>query len=348
MLLAAVLLAACQSDPSTPVLPSQTPTEDLAAMSANFTPIPTIVLASVTPLPTATVVTSTPQPEDISTTVPPTEILTTEIVFPSETAQPTATAVLERVDHYWFSRPIAQEGDNVHWVDRTYPYGGTQFGTREVHLGVEFVNSRFTSVYAAGAGTILFAGEDRAIQFGPERDYYGNLVVIEHNRLSPEGLPLYTLYGHLQDIRVEEGQPIVAGELVGRVGDTGIAIGPHLHFEVRVGDVYDYQNTRNPDLWLQPYSGYGTLAGQVTGIDNPYGIVLQVRSDQLQRETYTYGSDRVNSDPAWNENFTLSDLPAGIYEVYISTSNGRTLFRQDVTIVAGQTNWLEVNLSGGE
>jgi hypothetical protein len=132
------------------------------------------------------------------------------------------------------------------------------------------------------------------------------------------------------------------------VGDSGIAIGPHLHFEVRVGDVYDYHSTRNPDLWIQPYRGYGTLAGRVTGMDNPYGIVLQVRSDGFQRETYTYGGDRVNSDSAWDENFTLSDIPAGTYEIFISNGNGRTLFRQDVTITAGQTNWLDVNLNGDE
>jgi len=344
MLMAALVAAACQ--PAVEVEPSPTATEDLVALAANFTPIPTISLATATTLPTATA-TITEMPTQTNTPVPATEIAASQTPVPSEMPLPTNTPVLERVDHYWLSRPIAQENDLVHWVDRTYPYGGTQFGTREVHLGVEFVNQRFTAVYAAGDGSVLFAGEDSVIQFGPERDYYGNVVVIEHNQLSPDGLPLYTLYGHLQDIRVEVGQPILAGERVGRVGDTGIAIGPHLHFEVRVGDVYDYRSTRNPELWIQPYPGYGTLAGQVSGIDNPYGIVLQVRSDSVQREVYTYGSDRVNSDPAWDENFALGDLPAGSYEVYISDSNGRIQFRQDVTIEAGKTNWLDVDLSGG-
>lgn len=344
---AMMMAAACQTEVSTPLPPSPTPTEDLAALAANFTPIPTVVLVTNTPLPTNTAM-ETPFPQDTATAIPPTEISATDTPLPSATTAPTEITVLEQVDHYWFARPIAQEGDNVHWVDRTYPYGGTQFGAREVHLGVEFVNSRFTSVYAVADGTILFADQDNAIQFGSERDYYGNVVVIEHSRLSPEGLPLYTLYGHLQDIRVEEGQPIAAGELIGRVGDSGVAIGPHLHFEVRVGDVYDYHNTRNPDLWIQPYPNYGTLAGRVTGADNPYGIVLQVRSDQIQRETYTYGGDRANSDPAWNENFTLGDLPAGNYEVYVSNDNGRNLFREDITIVAGQTNWLTIDLDEGE
>lgn len=340
LLIAALFAAACQPAVEATLAPSPTPTEDLVALAANFTPIPTIALATATLEPSQTL-TLTEAPTQTNTPIPPTQIPASETPFPTNTPS------LEHVDHYWLARPIAQEEGFVHWVDRTYPYGGTQFGTREVHLGVEFVNQRFTAVYAAGDGTVLFAGEDSAIQFGPERDYYGNVVVIEHNQLSPEGLPLYTLYGHLQDFRVEAGQPILTGERVGRVGDTGIAIGPHLHFEVRVGDVYDYHNTRNPELWIQPYYGYGTLAGRVSGIDNPYGMVLQVRSDSVQREVYTYGSDRVNSDPAWNENFTLGDLPAGVYEVYVSDSNGRVQFRQNVNIEAGTTNWLNVDLSGG-
>ncbi|MCA9912856.1 MAG: M23 family metallopeptidase, partial [Anaerolineae bacterium] len=244
MLFAAFLAAACQ--PAAEALPttSPTPTEDLVALAANFTPIPTIALATATTPPTDIPTITVAPIQATDTPLPPTDMPTRVTSMPSETPLPTNTPVLEQVDHYWLSRPIAQEEGLVHWLDRTYPYGGTQFGTREVHLGVEFVNQRFTPVYAAGDGTVLFAGEDSAIQFGPERDYYGNVVVIEHSQLSPEGLPLYTLYAHLQDIRVQAGQPILAGERVGRVGDTGIAVGPHLHFEVRVGDVYDYHSTR--------------------------------------------------------------------------------------------------------
>lgn len=346
LLIAAFLIAACQPAEPPQAPPSPTPTEDLLALAANFTPIPTVALASATPLPTASP-TLAATPSETATTSPTGVAPTATEPISSPTRPATQEPLVrERTDHYWLARPIAQDGDFVHWVDRTYPYGGTQFGAREVHIGVEFFNPRFTPVYAAGDGTVLFAGDDRAIQFGPARDYYGNLVVIEHSRVSPEGLPLYTLYAHLQDVRVQAGQPILSGERIGRVGDTGIAIGPHLHFEVRVGDVYDYRNTRNPDLWIQPYSGYGTLAGRVSGIENLYGIVLQVRSDRLQRETYTYGGDRVNSDPAWGENFTLGDLPAGSYEVFINSSSGRSLFRQSISITAGRTNWLEINLNG--
>jgi murein DD-endopeptidase MepM/ murein hydrolase activator NlpD len=266
---------------------------------------------------------------------------------PSFTAEPTIASTLAEVDHYRLSRPIAQEDGNTHWLDRTYPYGGTQLGTREVHLGVEFANPRFTPVYAVAEGVVIFAEADTAIEFGPERNYYGNLVVIEHPFQSPDGLPVYTLYAHLQDIEIREGQTVLNGQRLGRVGDTGIAVGPHLHFEVRVGDVYDYRSTRNPDLWIEPYPRFGTLAGRVFGIDNPNGIVLQVRSDDIRRETFTYGSNRVNPDPAWHENFTLGDLPAGEYEVLVSNGSGRNLFRETVQIIGGKTIFIEVDLSRG-
>lgn len=337
-------LAACQTTTLEPMI-TPTATDDIVALSLSFTPIPTIALASSTPVPTATV-SHTPQPTQILPTVTESVIpLPTLTPVPTETALPTITPTLAQVDHYWFQRPIAQEDGNIHWVDRTYPYGGTQFGSREVHLGVEFVNTRFTPVFSAAEGRVLFAGSDVAIQFGPERDYYGNLVVIEHPFQSPDGLPVYTLYAHLQDVAVSEEQVLLMGQRVGRVGDSGIAIGPHLHFEVRVGDVYDYRNTRNPDLWIQLYRGFGTLAGFVSGIDNPNGVVLQVRSDTVQRETYSYGSNRVNPDSAWRENFTLSDLPAGQYEVMVNSGSGRNLFRETATIIAGQTTFINVDLS---
>jgi murein DD-endopeptidase MepM/ murein hydrolase activator NlpD len=337
-------LVGCQAATLEPT-PTLTPTEDLLALAQAFTPIPTVVLASGRPTFTATA-TSTPQ----ATTVLPTATFIpsaapTQTSLPTIAATPTSTPTLAQIDHYWLQRPIAQEDGNTHWLDRTYPYGATQFGTREVHLGVEFVNVRFTPVYAAAAGQVIFAGSDDAIQFGPERGYYGNLVVLEHTLQAPEGQPVYTLYAHLQDVAVREGQALLAGQRIGRVGDSGIAVGSHLHFEVRVGDVYDYRSTRNPDLWIEPYPRFGTLAGVVTGIANPAGVVLQVRSDSIQRETYTYGSNRVNPDPAWHENFTLGDLPAGQYEVLVNSGTGRSLFRATVTIHAAQTTFIIVDLN---
>lgn len=341
-----ILLAACETTSATQVLPTTTATENIVALSGSVTRIPTVAIASNTPM---VLLSDTLIPPTIESTraLQPTETpLPTLTYTPSVTLTATATPPLERVDHYWLQRPIAQEEDKVHWLDRTYPYGGTQFGEREVHLGAEFFNTRFTTIYAAAEGIVLHAGDDSNVRFGPEFDYYGNLALIEHPLTSPNGLSLYTLYAHMQDVAVQKDEFVVAGQRIGRVGDTGIAIGPHLHFEVRLDNAFDFRSTRNPDLWIQPYAGFGTVAGRVLGVINPYGIVLLVHSDSVQRETYTYGSERVNSDAAWNENFTLGDLPADNYEVTIRNSNGRVYFREQISIVAGQTIWLEVDLSG--
>lgn len=340
-----ILLAACQTTPSTPNIPTATATENLLALAGSVTPIPTIAVASSTPtlVPSDTAISPTIEP---TVTSPPTETSTaTATEVPSETPIPSPTATLARLEHYWLERPIAQGEGKVHWIDRSYPYGGTQFGEREVHLGVEFANTRFTPIFAAADGLVIHAGDDNNVRFGPEFGYYGNLVVIEHALISPDGLTVYTLYAHMQDVTVQKGEPVISGQRLGRIGDTGIAVGPHLHFEVRLGDAFDYLSTRNPDLWIKPYAGYGILAGRVTGVDNLYGIVLSVRSDTVQRETYTYGSERGNSDAAWNENFTLGDLPADSYQVTISDSFGRVSFREQIHIIAGQTVWLDVDLS---
>jgi len=340
-----MLLAACETSTATPI-PTATATEDLLALAGSVTPIPTVEIVSDTPtiVPSDTVIPPTVEP---SATASPTETARSTVTeTPSETPLPSPTPTLARLDHYWLERPIAQEEGKVHWVDRTYPYGGTQFGTREVHLGVEFVNARFTPILAAADGVVIYAGDDSNVRFGPEFNYYGNLVVIEHPFTSPDGLSVYTLYAHMQDIAVKTDETVVAGQRIGRVGDSGIALGPHLHFEVRLGDAYDFRSTHNPDLWIKPYPNYGTLAGRVTGVENLYGIVLEVHSDTVQRETYTYGGDRVNSDAAWHENFTLGDLPADTYQVTISDSFGRIYFKQEINILAAQTNWLDVDLSG--
>jgi murein DD-endopeptidase MepM/ murein hydrolase activator NlpD len=131
-------------------------------------------------------------------------------------------------------------------VDPSYRYASTANGTRDPHRGVEFLNKFGTPVYAAGEGIVIFAGPDSQPVYSPWSDYYGNLVVIEHEN------DLYTLYAHLSDILVQQGQRVSAGDVIGEVGQTGVAIGSHLHFEVRLGDGEDSSSTENPELWLIP------------------------------------------------------------------------------------------------
>jgi murein DD-endopeptidase MepM/ murein hydrolase activator NlpD len=102
-------------------------------------------------------------------------------------------------------------------------------GERASHQGADLGSgSAGALVRAAGSGVVVSA------QDHGEWGGYGTHVVLAH-RL-PEGVLAYTVYAHLREYspRVKAGECVQAGEVLGRVGETGHATGPHLHFEVRV------------------------------------------------------------------------------------------------------------------
>lgn len=89
---------------------------------------------------------------------------------------------------------------------------------RQIHPGIDLLAKLGTPVKAAGDGVVIGAGWMQG---------YGYAVLIDH------GGGLTSLYGHLSRINVKKGSVIVAGVIIGKVGATGWATGPHLHFEVR-------------------------------------------------------------------------------------------------------------------
>jgi murein DD-endopeptidase MepM/ murein hydrolase activator NlpD len=102
---------------------------------------------------------------------------------------------------------------------RGNPFGG---GSSEFHSGQDIAAPRGTPVLAAADGVVTQAGTQNG---------YGQIVVIDH------GNGMTTRYGHLSKIEATLGQEIKRGELLGQVGSTGRSTGPHLHYEVRIGDV---------------------------------------------------------------------------------------------------------------
>lgn len=99
---------------------------------------------------------------------------------------------------------------------------GDRFGPRDnrFHTGIDFTAPSGANVRAAASGRVVQAGWDSG--------GYGYLVTLWH------GDGVRTMYAHLSAVLVHRGQRIAAGARVGRVGATGHAFGPHLHFEVRV------------------------------------------------------------------------------------------------------------------
>lgn len=270
---------------------------------------------------------------------------------PSSTPTPTPTPTPEPFkDHYSLYRPVPSNSDYV-VIDRTYPYGGTQRGTFQVHSGVEFFNTRYSLIVAADAGVVVFAGTDDRLEIGKHLNYYGNAVIIDHGVRNPEGTRLYTLYGHMEDVAVTIGQAVAQGEVLGRVGATGVALGSHLHFEVRVGDGFSFYATRNPDLYLYPMEDTAMLVGVVKDTEGNLlpEIPLTIRrvGGGTTYETYTYGADLPNSSNMWGENFTRGDIREGDYEVSIRTHHGQTVFRETVTLSTTNATWLEIVIPTG-
>jgi hypothetical protein len=151
-------------------------------------------------------------------------------------------------------------------------------------------------------------------------DPYGLAVVLRHD-FGYEGKTLYTVYGHLDRVDVAEGQHVETGEPLGIVGETGQVTGPHLHFEVRLGE-NSYFDTFNPELWIAPPQGWGVLAGRVTTtvgelVDQQQFIVESLENGQYWLVN-TYSAGTVHADPYYNENLVMGDLPAGWYEVRVA------------------------------
>ncbi len=313
---------------------------------------------STTPLPTATASSTekTAQAAEAGPTATPaaTETATaTETPLPTETPSPTvpptftppALPFTSLNEHYWLRRPIA-EGGTV-WTDKSYPYGGTRNGTLQPHHGVEFNVSHGTEILSAASGTVVVAGSDDEVIYGPHKNFYGNLVVIEID--TPFlGQPVYNLYGHLSEIFVEEGQHVDALELIALSGATGVAYGPHLHFEVRVG-TNEYKSTRNPLLWLYPYPEHGTVVGTVTWPSGELVHGAQVflrridaKSKYAEASSYANENNALNGDEGWGENFAFDDVQAGFYEVEVR--RGGKKIKEEIWVYARQTAFVEIVL----
>ena len=99
---------------------------------------------------------------------------------------------------------------------RTYIYQDQPIDTA-YHLGFDLSVTKKYPVEAANSGVVNFAGD---------LGIYGNAVIIDH------GLGLSTLYGHLSSIDVKVGDQIKKEQIIGKTGETGLAVGDHLHFGV--------------------------------------------------------------------------------------------------------------------
>lgn len=252
-------------------------------------------------------------------------------------------------DHFYFARPIA--ADQVNWPIADYRYGGVFFGRNIVHTGVDIPTPEGTPIMAAGPGTIVWTGWGLFSETpGNETDPYGLAVAIRHD-FGYNDQQLYTIYAHMSLMNVIMGQHVETGEVIGFVGSTGATTGPHVHFEVRFPH-NSFFYTYNPELWIAPPQGWGVLVGRM--MDEKGELIQQVNVTVTSEATgdvfvvRTYGKGgAVNSDPYYNENLVLGDLPAGIYKISFRYAD-ETKDRQTwVEIFPGQVTYFTFHGTDG-
>ena len=251
-------------------------------------------------------------------------------------------------EHFWLEPPFPGGFNQLY--SPGYQFGSTGGGRYRIHHGVDIGNPVGTPVLATASGEVVHAGPDNPKLLGPYNDFYGNSVVIRLDRklnTSRGEEDVFVLYGHLVSVEVQEGQWVGTGDYLGGVGMTGIAIGPHLHMEVRIGQ-NSYLHTVNPALWMRPAAYTGTVAVRLlsaTGRTWPNVQLSLYRYEENGVSWYriveTYPEqESIGPDPSWGENGALSHIPIGAY-LLTGTVNGEEV-RQEITVSDGLTTFVEL------
>ncbi|MEW5992418.1 MAG: M23 family metallopeptidase, partial [Chloroflexota bacterium] len=123
-----------------------------------------------------------------------------------------------------FTWPVSGGGN---YISQYFRYG---------HYGLDIAADYGSTVRAAAAGRVIFAGW--------KSNGGGYQVWISH------GSGLYTTYNHMSSVSVASGASVAEGQRVGRIGQSGWATGPHLHFEVWIGAIWNGGYRVNPLKYL--------------------------------------------------------------------------------------------------
>jgi murein DD-endopeptidase MepM/ murein hydrolase activator NlpD len=368
---------------SQPVITSAEPAK--ATLPPTFTPATTPVQSAILPV-TETPPSSSPSPSPM--TAPPIEaqasnddtptpadepsVSQAELTADTVTAAPTAAGDPCPVDlrlkpeyeryylgdqswpapesglsdsHLWLSKPFPGGGRFL--INQGFPFGYDGGGRLLLHNGVDSAEPLGTPVLAVADGTIIVAQDDQRQLFGWRCDWYGHLVILELDE-TWSGQPIYVLYGHVLEIRVEPGQRVYRGQQLAEVGIGGAAQAAHLHLEVRVG-ANEFGATRNPALWIDTASR-GVIAGRLLDpLGRPWrgvGLSLIGRGpDANSGNTWSYMVDplqivNINPDEGLAENFVFTDVKPGEYDVYTRVQGVE--YRLPVSVAAGQISTLEI------
>lgn len=255
--------------------PTQEPTP---TPESTATPAPT---AEPTAVPTATPgVTATPTTVPTSTPEPSAVPSASPVVTPTPTPTPSPQPVVN---------PVKLEHDVLDNVDKDciylFPVPNSSEITQEYsaeHKAIDIAALSGSPVYAAEDGTVSYVQIWDGSYDTTGMMSYGHMVEIRH----ADGNT--TLYAHLSEINVQQGEKVVRGQRIGRVGSTGNATGPHLHFEVIASegkaDPADYLWTM-PGEWIMGYAADTEAGISPTAVGNTGKSVIHYYS--LAKDTTT-------------------------------------------------------------
>ena len=253
--------------------PTQEPTP---TPESTATPTPT---AEPTAVPTATPgVTATPTAVPTSTPEPSAVPSASPVVTPTPTPSPQPVA-----------NPVKLEHDVLDNVDKVciylFPVPNSSEITQEYsaeHKAIDIAASSGSPVYAAEDGTVSYVQIWDGSYDTTGMMSYGHMVEVRH----ADGNT--TLYAHLSEINVQQGEKVVRGQRIGRAGSTGNATGPHLHFEVITSegkaDPAEYLWTM-PGEWIMGYAADTEAGISPTGIGDTGKSVIHYYS--LAKDTTT-------------------------------------------------------------
>jgi murein DD-endopeptidase MepM/ murein hydrolase activator NlpD len=143
---------------------------------------------------------------------------------------------LKTADKFLWSRPFTRQSHaqaEATFADlRNYIYQGKKID-QQVHLGYDLAVTQHIGVEASNDGRVVYAAP---------LGIYGNCIVVDH------GYGLQTIYGHLSQINVHEGDMVKQGQVMGLSGQTGMAGGDHIHFAMQLDGVQI-----DPKEWWDPH-----------------------------------------------------------------------------------------------
>jgi murein DD-endopeptidase MepM/ murein hydrolase activator NlpD len=246
--------------------------------------------------------------------------------------------------HPRYPRPIT-DGEGNPFVDPTNRYGSS-FAGQPHQSGIDFQNPAGTPVHSVADGVVAFAG--------PTANGSNTVAILHDARI--DGRFIYSSYAANSSIVVNPGEHVSAGQVIARTGNTGGVRSGRLNLTIQSAPMSDSAAvfnptdsvpawTVNPELYLEPRAGTGTVVGRVLDANGQpvhvarvYGLVLPYPTETPFSWAETYDAQG-ESDPAYSENLAISDVPAGTYTVGVDIA-GKRVWRR-VRVEAGRVTIVE-------